>query len=210
VLELFGSIGPDEQIWTQIVVRLARQERFRGKQKGGQKYKFQDEAQELVDILKAATLNEQGFPNSTKGQEDEITAIERNMTKQAYDVGIRSIYFAPKDKYKVMNPFVALMWKPFSSEKLNGINPAPWFGSEKFHDYPWEDIGGFREAHEMHEAIEVYRLRSFFHPPFRTPWMTMSTEELASIFHIPSGTVKTPGLARIQSTTKSAPPNLPQ
>jgi hypothetical protein len=37
----------------------------------------------------------------------------------------------------------------------------------------------------------------------------MSVEELATIFHLPSSTVMTPGLARIPSTRKEAPPNLP-
>jgi len=37
----------------------------------------------------------------------------------------------------------------------------------------------------------------------------MSVEELATVFHVPSSTVMTPGLSRIPSTRKEAPPNLP-
>lgn len=210
VLEIFGSLGPGEELWTQIVIRQAKSERFRGKQKGGKSIKLADEAKEIVDALLKATLNEQGFSNATDEQKQVMKAIERNVAKQAFDVGMRSIYFAPKDKYKSMQPFVAMMWRPFVAENLNSIMPASWFGSEKFNDYPWEDVGGFRHRAEMHEAVEVYRLRSFFHPPFRSPWMTMSTEELASIFHIPMGGLKTPSLPRIPSTTGAAPANLPQ
>ena len=39
--------------------------------------------------------------------------------------------------------------------------------------------------------------------------MVMSTEELATVYHIPSSGIETPGLARIQSATSEAPPNLP-
>lgn len=40
-------------------------------------------------------------------------------------------------------------------------------------------------------------------------FQVMSTEELATMFHIPSSTVMTPGLSRIPSTRKEAPANLP-
>ena len=37
----------------------------------------------------------------------------------------------------------------------------------------------------------------------------MSVEELATIYHIPSGSIVTPSLPRIMSTRKEAPSNLP-
>jgi hypothetical protein len=39
--------------------------------------------------------------------------------------------------------------------------------------------------------------------------MVMSTEELATIFHIPSSSAEAPGLERIQSATHEAPADLP-
>jgi len=39
--------------------------------------------------------------------------------------------------------------------------------------------------------------------------MVMSTEELATVYHIPSHAVETPTLSRIQSATGEAPINLP-
>jgi|CXWL01.1.fsa_nt_gi hypothetical protein len=210
IVELFGALKEGEELWMQIVIRTAKSERYRGKKKGKDKFKFKDEVKELVEELKKKRINETGFSVATEMEKREIEAIERNATKLQFDVGIRAIYSAPSDHTSSLNPFVALMWKPFSSELLNGIVPAGHFGSEKFSGYPWEDLGGVRHKAEMREAVEVYRLRSFFHPPFRSKWMTMSTEELATIFHIPSSTVKTPNLPRIQSTTTSAPANLPQ
>jgi hypothetical protein len=207
VLELFGSIGPGEEIWTQIVVRLSKSEIYRSRKKG---FRWHDEAGEIVESIRGKVTNEHGQMNMTEVQKEEIAGIERNVSKQAFDVGIRSIYLAPESKWKGMGGFVANMWKPFTSERQNAIEPAPWFGSEKFNEYPWEDLGGFRFKAEMHEAMEVYRLRSFFAPPFRSQWMIMSTEELASIFHVPSSAAKVPTLPRIQSSTGAAPANLPQ
>lgn len=210
VLELFGALKEDEELWLQIVFRTTKSDKYRGKRKGKDKYKFKDEVKELVEELKKKRINETGFSVATEMEKREIEAIERNSSKLQFDVGIRAIYFAPKDTKTALSPFVALMWKPFNSELLNGMVPAEHFGSEKFSGYPWEDIGGSRQRAEMREAVEVYRLRSFFHVPFRSKWMNMSTEELATIFHIPSSTVKTPNLPRIQSTSIAAPANLPQ
>lgn len=210
LLELFGALKDGEELWLQIVIRTSKSEKYRGKLKDGDKYKFKDEAKELIEELKEKYSNEAGLSKATVMEKEYLTAIERGLSKQVFDVGIRAIYSVPKDKKGGLNPFVALMWKPFSSETLNGIMPAGHFGSEKFSGYPWEDIGGVREKREMHEATEVYRLRSFFHPPFRSHWMNMTTEELATIFHIPSSTATTPSLPRIQSTTTAAPANLPQ
>jgi hypothetical protein len=39
--------------------------------------------------------------------------------------------------------------------------------------------------------------------------MVMSTEELATVYHIPSRSIETPGLTRIHSATGEAPANLP-
>ena len=62
--------------------------------------------------------------------------------------------------------------------------------------------------------VEAYRRRQFFYEPFsfgipRDDIMVMSTEELATVFHIPSQAVMTPTLHRLQSATSEAPSNLP-
>lgn len=207
ILELFGSLGPGEQLWTQIMIRVAKSEKYRGQR--GKKYTWRDEAKEIVEELRQEIINPiSGFPNPTEVQKEKMYAVERNVGKLGYDVGIRSIYSAPVDKYKSMNPFVANMFKPVNTTNYNSIIPAPLW-SEKFNDYPWEDFGGRRQRHENHEVVEMYRYRAFYHPPYRGVWMTMSTEELATLFHFPSSIVKTPSLPRISSSTASAPSNLP-
>ncbi len=224
VLELMGSLGPGEQLWTQFIIRWTKKEKFRGKKKkDGKAYTRQDQAREVIEALRKSTINKrqtvdaeghvqevEGFPNPNEFQKELIGAIERHLDKPAFDVGIRSIYSAPKDKYfGTMNAFTANIFKVFISEQFNQIKPYEIW-SEKFNDYPWEDIGGHRQRGEMHEVLEAYRARSYFHPPYRGPWNIMSSEELATLYHIPSSTVKTPTLPRIGSTTGAPPPNLPQ
>ncbi len=223
VLELMSSIGPEEQMWTQFVMRLAKGDKFRGRLKAdGKAYTWRDQGKEIVDGLKKESVNKreeidanghlvevQGFPNPTESQKEVIASIERNIGKPAFDVGIRSIYSAPRDKYYgTMNAFTANIFKVYISERFNQIVPAPLW-DEKFNDYPWEDIGGGRRKKEMHEALELYRARSFFHPPMRMPWNIYSAEELATIYHFPNSEAKAPGVRRIGSATSTAPQNLP-
>lgn len=222
-LETLGSFGPHEQAWVQIIIRSAKAEKYdRKKNSGGGFFDWKDEGQEEIKKIREENITEseyvgpdgtlhktKGFPNQTEGQKDRLKAIERNIGKLAYDVGIRGIYTAPVEHYhKSMGSLMANLFKPFSSEQYNGLKPGPRW-SEHFNDYPWEDIGGHHQAHAMHTVLGFYRRRAFFHPPYTGKWSTMSVEEVATLFHIPSSSVTTPSLPRIQSTTSGAPSNLP-
>ena len=225
MLELMGSIGPKEQLWFQMIIRATKDEKYEGKKNAkGEAYKWNDHARDLIEEIRKSTATPgkyidpttgrehetQGFPNPTKGQSDTMAAIERNIGKQGFDVGMRGIYTAPQDAYHGSTvPFLlGGMLKPFSSEAYNSFRPALRFDT-RFYDYPWEDPGGhhLQQAHE--DLVDYYRRRSFFHDPYIGEWMIMSTEELATIFHVPSAAVETPSLPRIQSATSGAPANLP-
>jgi hypothetical protein len=203
MLEVFGSAGPGDQIWLQMVIRVAKEERYRGVKRS-----WKDEAKDIVKSIRESTLTETGFPQPTEVQKETMAAIERNVGKLAFDVGIRMIFSTPKGGKSMVGTLLN-MWKPFSTENYNGIGVNGMMFDAKFNDYPWEDFGGKRKQKEHHEALEFYRYRAFFHPPFRGIWTTFSTEELATIFHFPSSIVKTPSLPRISSSTSSAPSNLP-
>ncbi len=211
VLELLGSAGPGEQIWIQIMIRTTKSEKWRGKVNGkGKPYTWKDEGNEKVAEIKKGYTDDKGNITATENQKDLVKAVERNLSKQGFDVGIRAIYSAPKDKHSgSVGGYIANIFKPFSSELLNGIEGAPGIWSNAFPDYPWADPGGKKEAAMMPEALELYRRRAYFYPPYRASWMIMSTEELATLFHIPASSVRTPTIPRIQSTTGAAPSNLP-
>jgi hypothetical protein len=225
MLELLGSIGPKEQLWFQMVIRATKDEKFNGKKnKDGKPYTWKDEARDEIEKIRketttpgkykdpiTGTVHEtQGFPNPTKGQSDAMAAIERNIAKQGFDVGMRGIYTAPKDAYQgtMISFMLGTMLKPFSTDAYNNFKPAGKFDAS-FNDYPWEDKGGHHKQH-LHEAlVEFYRRRAFFHDPYVGDWMVMSTEEIATLFHVPSAAIETPSLPRIGSSTGGAPANLP-
>lgn len=199
-------------MWTQFIIRHSKKERYyRKKNASGGLYTYEDEVKELVEKLKKGiTVTEAGIPIPTPGQTDIIASIERNSAKLQFDVGIRSIYSAPPENfYGVMPAYTVSLFRPFNTVGYNELGPASLF-SEKFNDYPWEDIGGFRQRHEMHEAVSFYRRRAYFHPPYRGPWNTMSSEELATLCHVPNTIVKTPTLRRTETATAAPPLDLPK
>jgi len=224
VIELLGSLGPKEQYWIQFIIRQSKDEKFRPQvNKSGKPYTWKDIGQEEIEKIRTATVKKgkytdpvtgkvmetEGFPNPTKGQLESIAAIERNTSKAGFDVGIRTIYTAPKEAYQgIMANFILALWKPFANETGNSLKHVGAY-SAAFNDYPWEDRK--RHGHDFVEKkiVDLYRRRAYFMQPYIGPWSIMSTEELATLFHVPSASVMTPGLPRIQSSTSGAPPNLP-
>lgn len=223
VIELLGSIGPREQFWVQINARIAGSEKYQGRVNGkGKAFTWKDEAAEVIQGMRdsavrkfktrdpstGAMIEEEGFGPLTKGTQDDIFAIEKNINKPAFDVGMRAIYTAPEDAFQgSMITFLINLWKPMSAESSNGIGITRWLAI--FNDYPWEDRSGHHKEHLKHQLVDAYRRRSYFNEPYRLDWMIMSSEELATVFHIPSASVTAPSMPRIQSSTSEAPSNLP-
>lgn len=219
LIEFMGSIGKGEQLWIQIIIRVHKGEKYDKKNKEGKNYTWKDSALELVDEIRKKTRDpyidpatgeeRPGFPNPTKGQSEKIAAIERNVSKLAFDVGVRGAYIVePGAKFDVINISALIgLFKQFSSEGWNGIVPTGWFMI--FDDYPWEFLVEKLKQKTAIRLIDAFRRRQFFYEPHVGKEMVMSTEELATIYHLPSRAVETPSMGRIQSATGEAPANLP-
>ncbi len=222
MIEYFGTFGHGEQVWFQILARVHKGEKYHKKNASGKKYTWIDEGKELVQKIRVTTVGKtkykdvftgemretEGFPNPTKGESETMAAIEHNVAKQAFDIGIRAVYIAKPDKFvgpKI--PGIIGSLKQFSSESYNGFKPARWL--IPFNDYPWELFVNKRKDIARKKLIDAYRRRSYFYAPYETPHNVMSIEELATIYHIPSSSVATPSLSRIQSATETPPANLP-
>lgn len=224
LIEFMASVGKGEYLWLQFVFRVHKGEKYHGKKnEEGKKYTWKDEAKELVEEIRIKTRTSYidpatgtelpGFPNPTKGQSETMAAMERNVSKLAFDTGIRSVYLAKPTEFDpvVINHMIGL-FKPFNNEGWNGIDSAAWL--KRFDDYPWEIFAARAKAHYAEGLVEAYRRRQFFHDPFGHgiephEIMVLSTEELATLYHIPSRSIETPGLVRIHSATSDAPSNLP-
>ncbi len=224
IIEFMGALSKGEYFWLQFIVRAHKGEKYAKSNKEGKTYTWKDEAKEMIEKIREGTRSKYfdpttgkempGFPNPTKGESEKMAAMERNISKLAFDVGARAVYLARPEKFN--GGFIAniiALFKPFSSEGWNGIRASGWMMN--FDDYPWEIGASKKKDFFRRGLVEAYRRRQFFYDPFfegglrAKDAMVMSTEELATIFHVPSGTVQTPGLARVPSATAEAPANLP-
>jgi hypothetical protein len=207
IIEFLGSARRGEQIWIQILVRG-----HDGKSDGSWfgETDWEDEASELVDEM----MNREGDsryseeePNLNDWEEDLIQAIERNASKIGFDCGIRGLYIAEEDQFRAVNiPGMIGAFKQFDAKERNGFKPTR--GMNKF-DYPWEDYKEYRQNKERRKLFEAYRLRSFFHPPYKRPSFVLSAEELATMFHFPGQVSQTPTFKRIESKKAQPPSDLP-
>jgi gas vesicle protein len=218
-LELLGSIGPNQQLWMQIMVQAHKKVRepghlFKkydawkeGAQKEVNKILMRDKETKVAGVRDEET----GFtkmPSISKGEQEVVEAIERSLTKQAFDAGIRVVYLAEKDFFNGANiGSIIGSFKQFTSENLNGFKMGgPWLNN---FEYPWQDYRDIRKNRLSKWVIMAYKRRSFFHPPFDGKPLVLNSEELATLFHFPGAVASTPTLERIPSKKSEAPANLP-
>lgn len=217
VIELLGSMEKGEQMWIQILVR-AHKKNFKEKLSWEDRFKEKSWSKdvdwtskgkkEIKSLLEKLQPEEGKFMRTTtKGEQNIITAIERNIDKVAFDCGIRCIYLAEKDKFNPVNaPGLVGSFKQYNSEWLNKFktsNPTSF-------DYPWQDYKNIRLNKKKKEMFDLYKRRAYFYWPYRaSKQFVLSSEELATIFHLPGGVAQTPTFSRITSKKSEPPTNLP-
>lgn len=218
IIESFGSIGEGEHLWMQIIIRAHEKKNERGR--GGycayspEKYDLEQwtnvEVKKIVDKVKGQD-DRINFAALTKGDRDQIEAMQNKLNKQPFDTGIRSLYIASNEKYR-SSPRVALPSALRSFEHgsegrgLNGLRPVFWVGPFNF---PWQDFRGIRRAMLQRRFYDAFVTRQFFWTPHRHMWIVLNSEEIASIYHFPGRVVSTPNLERMPSRRAEAPANLP-
>ncbi len=213
VVELLGSMRKGEYMWIQILARPHKAEpdfTFGTLRQSSVVSKAAKEIQKIRSNPEETVVLSDGKVGKmlSKQQLQSIEAISRNTYEShPWDAGIRALYIAQKDSFDVPNiPSMINAFRQFQSPRSNGFKPVRWLAK---YDYPWQDYRGVRQAADMMRVLHAYRLRSWFHGPYKFPAFILSSEELATLFHPPGSVVKTPTLGRITSTRSQAPSNLP-
>lgn len=216
VMEFFATMGRGEQIWLQIAVRAHKKEM---KKPGTwfEKVDWKHAAEEdIKKKMKRDKKPEDGAISfsdlsMTKGEREVVEAIEKNLSKMPFDIGIRMIYTARVDSFKGVNIGGMLgSLKQYNAANLNGFRIA---NTPSF-DYPWQDFSGKRTIKLKHMFYHLYRDRKFFYPEFfprkysYKPFV-LSSEELATIYHFPGQVAMTPTINRVVAKKAEPPANLP-
>lgn len=223
IIEYFSSLKPNEQAWAQIVIRKA------GNYDGVLFPKDMDhdwqgavraEVNRVQYVATSRPHDPDGhgdthgeddrsqFPRPSESQKEQLIAMERNFGKYAFEVGMRGCYISTGDLHGPTYGGIRYLWRPFNNAQYRSqLKPKRWTND---FDYPWQDVNNLRMINQTRRFLDAYRRRSFYTSPWKTPTFVMTNEELASLWHPPSSTVQSPGLARIPATKASAPANLPR
>lgn len=227
-LEFMGSIGNGERVLLQIIVRGATERHVvKGKEGPEENKKWTDRAKEVIKELndKLVEKDAEGKKiesrRATKGELAVIEAIERNANKFGFDAGMRAIYLSDKATFDA-NRIAALtgMLRQYNTVDFNGFKPS----NTTSIDFPWQDMFGKRILGKKKNILDDYRARAHFYGTFDIGTIgtyfthpsasggkqfVLSTEELATLFHLPGRVVETPTFGRLEATKAEPPGNLP-
>lgn len=227
-LEFLASVGANQQVWIQLIVRSHKKEAL----KPGHFFKttltmhdpWKESAEKAINALMSRDPKSKKvkvgdgdvgdsyiLPSLSDLEKMQVEALSRKLTKLPFDVGIRALYIAKKESFDT--PFgiggCISFFKSFNAEHLNGFRPngdkwMPWL------DAPYKDFRDIRRDRFSREGIMAYKMRSYFYPPFNDEKpIVLNAEELATVFHFPGSVSSTPGLTRVASKKGEAPSNLP-
>ena len=215
LIEHLGKVKPHERIWVQILAKAHDKKGFKTGVlsasptwviKGQQKVNEIMKREEKVSNTEEAEYR----PTLTTSERDTVTAIERNISKYAYEVAIRTIYITETGKFDA--DMISPLLRAFSQYDIIGRNGLGVKWRTDF-DYNFiSDFSGQRKTNMKKSELEAYKLRAYLPGDKKRnvdKMTVMSAEELATIYHIPGTSVITPTLARVENTRKEAPPNLP-
>jgi len=222
--EVLGRLKAGEQIWIQYIIKPTLDERW------------QAEGKRLVDKLmgKEATASSSGiieeifqffydmvavlwgeFAKETKKEEKKqpvikqelspgtkeiVGALEESISKHGFESGIRIIYIAKTDVFDIANiPAVLGAFKQFSTYHLNGFKPNSKVSPSV--DYV------FKKTREYIRKRKLYHAARFRFLVKKK--LVLNTEELATIYHVPSKVLEVPMLPRIPAKKVEPPTELP-
>ena len=143
----------------------------------------------------------------TDGERDTVKALERSRTKFAFNTNVRVLYLA-KDGHFVGDRIGHLITSFFAGHDLNR-NAISFRWRTDFNYNWWQDPSGKKRLALKLSELEEYKLRAYTPRNDIDTGSILTTEELATLFHLPGKTITTPGLARIPSKKAEAPSNLP-
>ena len=215
MLEALGKAKPHERIWIQILAVPHAKKNFKTGslsevptwEKAGIA-KINDMLKRTPGGIDPETMER--APMLTMGERDVIAAIERNIGKYAYEVGIRWIYITEKGKFD--GDFISPMMRSFAQYDIigrNGVGPK-WRTDFDYNFF--SDRSGKRKTKLKEFELGKYKERNYYHHDRKggaDATKVFSVEELATMFHIPGSGIATPGVSRITSARREAPSNLP-
>ena len=238
LMEAMSAIGPDEQIWMQYVITPANSKWTDGsdnemKKILGEKVKSKKTILDNLTDIPLHLLRTLGdinvllSPQTTKEKDKQdkrlylspserktVEAIGAKSGKQGFHTKLRLIYIARKSAYTrcrgtfpiagALKQFGAVGWNEFQGHKRKFFIFDNSYG-------PRGDLvifSNLRNSIRKNRMLRLYRSRAFLLEPGYYGKI-LNTEELATVYHFPVMTVKTPFVKRTESKKSEPPVSLP-
>ena len=231
LLEVLSKLQNDEVVITQLVarpastnppnklVKLAEAEISRLKEEAIKKAPKKGAILDFEDTIGAIS-------SRTPGETEIMKAIERKATKNYFEAVVRYVYLAPRESFSIVLPYRGLRvaFQQFSIPNSNhfDVNYRTWTRTWIW-EYPYifpKRRGAGHKARmwdycrnrKLPQGTYMGKLAQFhfFTSSFTQKMSLLNTEELATLWHLPTEAVITqPIMERIEAKKMGPPPNLP-
>lgn len=218
MLELLGRLNDNEYVAMQFIIAPENDD-------------WKKESEKIVKEIKEKeqkATKEGGQTTRTPGEEARLKQIERKRVKNGFRTMIRYLYVAPKGSFN--KDYSGRALPTFFTQFANDTNKFKKNGavglSSDWQNYPYFFLHKKTVPQKKDFLWHWYRKRAlpeksfagklfnssflcFF--GFKTKTIILNTEELATIFHLPTNAVLTaPVMKRVESKTLPPPPSLPK
>ncbi len=231
LLENMNKIGPGEQMWLQWVITPEYDYKWQPQAENvalgiaGKKVEVkQDRIDKGVGSMvkwldafgavafpfytKTESVKEEDMPSLmlhlTPGEQQKIEAIQLKADKVGFWSKFRFVYIGEKAVFSKARGVAPMMGslKQLSSANTNSLNMHKWTKTSGIDYWMVEK----RMAYRKNNILRAYQDRS---RASGSSGVVFNTEELATMYHFPTETVKAPLVSRTQSKRSSAPVSLP-
>jgi len=221
-LEVMSRIGDGEQIWYQYILRpvsdkwkeagdklVAKLIKKKGKPYEPLFLKGVHTAVSAIEPAGAAqnTSHKSEAPPSemlflSPGEQEAVKAIQENISKGGFQVKVRTMYLGRKDVFNKKRIGFPMMgtFKGFNSQNLNSFKP---------HHKHWTFISYWKKTRippRQSNLVRRYQARDI--DAGAQPFI-LSVEEVATVFHFPYITVKSPAVITAEAGKGMPPSDLP-
>ncbi len=236
IIEVASSLKEGEMIWIQYLVcptggptgndwqkeGTAKMNEMAGKKPKPGKPGFGAGMEEFLKNLIAAPIRPPEWSLAKKeekaevqrlhpGDQDTIKAIANKVSKSGFETIIRFMYLDSREKFSPAN-FAAAMsaFQLFNDQTLNSLKPSKEFTKMGGWRAKFFSAWKKRKVYEKKRKLyDLYIDRDFYNTKEPAKKPVFCTEELATLYHIPSLVVEAPNLRKIEAKKSEPPANLP-
>lgn len=228
VIEVMGKLGPGQHLWLQFVAiplkedwydkegrKLVQElaQRVKKKESIGKRV-VEDFTDVIKNIPKAMsepvdmTRKEEKVEQAplefrlTPVEKEVLKAVESNIGKYVFKTKMRMVYLAKKEAFQKslgVSAFVGAI-KQFADFNLNSLKPEE--RSKTFANYNF-----FKHSRLRYRQRKIFRRYKDRDPDGAK--FVLSSEELATVYHLPDKSVLSPAIAHVDARRSGAPSNLP-